>query len=61
MRLLSSTDVAIALASKAGTLRLTENKSRFNDTFIAIEDERGLIEVQLTWAEARARVEAVAR
>ena len=56
MRLLSSTDLAIALAVKNGTLRLVERPSRFGDTFIAIEDDRGLIEVHNTRAEADARV-----
>lgn len=58
-RFLSATDVAIANASKRGTLRLIERPSRFGDTFIAIEDEVGLIEVALTKCEADARVASV--
>lgn len=54
--LLSSTDLAIALAAKRGTLRLIERPSRFGDTFIAIEDDVGVIEVALTKREADARV-----
>jgi hypothetical protein len=45
MKVLSSTCIAIALASKAGTLNLVERTSRFGDTFIAIEDDHGIIEV----------------
>ncbi len=56
---LSATCLAIALADEAGTLRLRERPSRFGDTFIAIEDEVGLIEVALTWDEANARVQAL--
>ena len=59
LRTLSSTDLAIAVASKAGTLSLTERPSRFGDTYIAIGDDKGLIEVQLTWTEAQARVAAI--
>jgi hypothetical protein len=55
----SATDVAIANAAKRGTLRLIERPSRFGDTFIAIEDEVGLIEVALSKREADARVASV--
>jgi hypothetical protein len=58
-RFSSATDVAIANAAKRGTLRLIERPSRFGDTFIAIEDEVGLIEVALTKREADARVASV--
>lgn len=57
--LLSSTDLAIALAAKRGTLRLIERPSRFGDTFIAIEDDVGVIEVALTKREADARVASI--
>ena len=57
--LLSSTDLAIAIAAKRGTLRLIERPSRFGDTFIAIEDDVGLIEVALTKREADARVASI--
>ena len=33
-KFLSSTDLAIALAAKRGTLRLVERPSRFGDTFV---------------------------
>jgi hypothetical protein len=54
--LISSTDLAIALAIKAGTLRTEVRPSRFGDTFVAISDEVGLIEVHLSQAEADARL-----
>ena len=59
MQFFSATDAAIALAAKAGTLTLTERPSRFGDTFVAICDDHGLIEVQLTMAEAEARLRQV--
>lgn len=55
---LSATCLAIALADKAGTLRLSEREGRFG-SFVAIEDEVGLIEVSLDWAEANERVRAI--
>jgi hypothetical protein len=58
MLLLSATDVAIARAAERGTLSLVERPSRFGDTYIAIADDHGLIEVALTLAEAKARVAA---
>ncbi len=60
LRTLSATDLAIADAITAGTLTLTERPSRrFGGTFIAISDDYGIIEVQLTMAEAQARVNAI--
>lgn len=59
IRTLSATDLAIAVAIKAGMLTLTERPSRFGDTYIAIADDHGLIEVQLTAGEAEARVAAI--
>jgi hypothetical protein len=56
---LSATCVAIAIADKAGTLRMVERPSRFGGTFIALEDARGLIEVAMTMEEARDRVETL--
>lgn len=56
----SATDFAIRLAAQAGTLTLTERPSRFGDTYIAIGDDHGLIEVANTMAEARARVKECA-
>lgn len=60
-RFASSTDLAIALAVKAGTLRLVERVSRFGDTFISVEDDHGIIEVQNTRAEADKRVQECTR
>ena len=56
MRLISATDVAIAQAIKAGTLTVVERPSRFGDTYFAIADEHGLIEVRLTRADVDARL-----
>ena len=54
---LSATDVAIALAIRNDTLRVSEEFNvRLGETFIAISDEHGLIEVALTQAEADARL-----
>lgn len=61
MFVLSATCAAIAIAAKAGTLRLEERASRFGDTFIAISDGHGLIEVQDNWQAAKARIAEVAR
>ena len=58
-KFLSATDLAIAVALTAGTLTLTERPSRLGDTFVAISDDVGLIEVQLTMADAQARVAAI--
>jgi hypothetical protein len=56
MRLLSATDVAIALAIKANTLIVKEPPTRFGDTCICFEDNVGLIEVHLTQEAANARL-----
>jgi len=57
----SSTDVAIAVAMKAGTLVLSECPDRrFGGTYVAVEDDRGVIEVHLTMDAAKARVERIA-
>ncbi len=61
MRTLSATCLAIAIAHKAGTLRLVERASRLGGTFIAIEDDRGVIEVADDLASAEARVAEIAR
>lgn len=59
MLTLSATCLAIALADKAGLLRLVERPSRFGDTFISIEDATGVIEIALDWAEANQRIRAI--
>ncbi len=57
MLLASSTDLAISLAAKRGTLRIIERQSRYGlGAFFAIEDEKGMIEVHNTRAEAEARI-----
>lgn len=57
---LSSNCLAIAIADERGTLRLVERASRFEgETFIALEDEKGVIEVAADMAEAEARVAAL--
>jgi hypothetical protein len=58
-KLLSSTDLAIALADKVGDLRFVERASRFGGTFIALEDAVGLIEVHGNRMEADARLSAI--
>lgn len=58
MLTLSATCLAIAVADEAGTLRLSVREGRFGQ-FVAIEDDRGLIEIAADMAEATARVRAV--
>jgi len=58
-KFLSSTDLAIALAVKGGTLRTVESASRLGGTFIALEDDHGVIEVHVDRAHADARVAAI--
>lgn len=58
---LSATDHAIRNAAHRGTLRLTVEASRFGDTFIAISDEHGLIEVAENADAARERCALVHR
>ncbi len=59
LKLLSSTDVAIALASKAGALRLVERQGRFG-SYVSIEDAVGVIEVAEDMGAAQARVQECA-
>jgi hypothetical protein len=59
MRTLSATDLAIAVAIKANTLRMEVRPSRFGDTYVALSDEAGLIEVHLTQDGADARLAAI--
>lgn len=57
---LSATDVAIARAFKAGTLKLeARHNARLDSAYVAISDDAGLIEVALSMPEAEARVREV--
>ena len=56
---LSSTDLAIALAVKAGTIRLVVRPSRLGGTFVAIEDACGVIEVASDMEAANKRIAEV--
>jgi hypothetical protein len=58
MKLLSSTDLAIARAITVGSLRVVEREGRFG-AFWSIEDAIGVIEVALTSTEADERVGAI--
>lgn len=55
MKLLSATDLAIALAIKDGSLKVSEWQGRFG-AYWSIEDSHGLIEVALSAEEAEARI-----
>ena len=57
--LCSATDLAIALADEAGTLRLVTRPSRFGGYSIAFEDHVGVIEVRTSAVEANARLEQI--
>jgi hypothetical protein len=59
MLTLSATDLAIALAAKASTLRVVERVSRFGDTFVSLEDDRGVIEVHANRDAADARIASI--
>lgn len=57
MLLASATDLAISLAVKRGTVRITKRQGSYGlGACFAIEDEKGLIEVHDSRAEAEARV-----
>ena len=58
MHAYASTDLAITIADKAGSLSLIEREGRFGQ-FVAICDEAGTIEVADTMGEAEARVRDV--
>lgn len=60
MRTLSATCVAIALAEKAGSLRLVTRESRYGlGAYVSIEDAVGVIEVADDMSDAQARVASV--
>ncbi len=56
MRLLSSTDLALAAALRASTLRIVERPSRMGGTYVSLEDAVGVIEVHDDLAAAAARL-----
>jgi hypothetical protein len=51
--------IAIAIALRDGHLKLRQYVSRFGDTYIAISDKHGIIEVQDDWDCANARVKKI--
>ena len=58
MRLVSATDVAIALALRCDTLRIVERDGRFG-AYWSIEDDRGVIEVHLSSEDASTRIATI--
>lgn len=58
MQTLSATDLAIAVAIKANTLRIERREGRFGE-FFAISDDHGLIEVADDSDEVEARIEPI--
>lgn len=56
---LSSACLSIALADERGTLRLIERASRFGDTFVALVDDHGTIEIADNMNAAEERVRAL--
>lgn len=56
MQCLSATDLAIAVAHRAGTLTLSEHPSRLGGTYVAISDDVGLIEVAGDMDKAERRI-----
>ncbi len=59
MKMISATDLAIALAHREQTLRVTICPSRLGGTFAAIEDDCGVIEVWLSKEQAEDRISNV--
>lgn len=60
-KLLAAADVALALAIKAGTLRVVSRPSRFGGEFYALVDDVGVIEVADTHEEAVSRLKEIER
>ena len=56
---LSATDVAIASALQADTLRIEKHVSRYGSEYFAISDDSGLIEVQLSQADVHKRIAGI--
>jgi len=59
MHIASSTDLAIAVAGRNGTLRIVERASRLGGTFFSIEDAVGVIETHFTRGEVDQRIDAI--
>lgn len=59
--MLNSTDVALAVAVRNETFRMVECESRYfpGETYIALEDDKGVIEVALDWQEAFDRYNSI--
>ena len=55
MILLSSTDLAISIAKETGTLRIDRRVGRYGETYWAISDDRGLIEIASSEEELERR------
>ena len=55
----SATCIAIALADERGALRLIERPNRLGGSFVAISDDRGVIEVADDMAAAKSRIAAL--
>jgi hypothetical protein len=61
MKFASATDYAILVAARAGTLRVTDQVSRFGSPFAAIQDDHGVIEVHEDREAAERRVQECTR
>ena len=58
MKLLSATDLAIAAAVAANTIRVIPRAGRYG-AFWTIEDQHGMIEVALSEEEAQQRIASI--
>lgn len=52
----SATDAAIASSIRRGTLTITDHTGRNGDAYCAINDERGMIEIQNSRDAANKRI-----